>query len=111
MNETVRSMPGDKTVSEILEVRHLAQVLALQEATRAALPEGQKMFVLPQPASYFENLLVRRNGVIVGLRSADGTLVAQVVLMGPLTLEDAIDKNAITRSDVTFRHAVPSESA
>ena len=90
-------------------IRHLDEVLALQDITRAALPEGQKMFVLPQPAAYFEKLLKRENGLMVGIR-VDGKLVAQIVLMGPMTLEEAIDRNAITRSDVMFHHAAPTET-
>jgi GNAT superfamily N-acetyltransferase len=109
MNEAALPKTGGAAISEILEPRHLDEVLALQEAVRAALPEGQKMFVLPQPTAYFEGLLAHRNGVIVGLRAAGG-LVGQIVLMGPMTLEEAIDKNAITRSDVAFHHASPTES-
>jgi GNAT superfamily N-acetyltransferase len=66
------------------------------------------MFVLPQPAGYFEKFLAGQGGTIIGFR-AEGNLVGQIVLMGPMTLEEAIDKNAITRSEVTFHHANPSE--
>jgi len=109
MNEIIRPKTGDSARLEILEQHHLPEVLSLQASVRAALPLEQKMFVLPQPESYFENFLARRGGAIIGLRMR-GELAAQIVLMGPLTLEQAIDKNAITRSEVAFHHAAPSES-
>lgn len=92
----------------VLGVEHLAQVLALQDETRSALPEAQKMFVLPQSSEYFARLLERRNGLMIGVR-VKGQLVAQMALMGPLTLDDAIDRNAVTRNDVPFHHADVSE--
>ena len=92
----------------VLGIEHLAQVLALQDETRSALPEAQKMFVLPQSAEYFARLLERRNGLMVGVR-VKGQLVAQMALMGPLTLEDAIMRNAITRNEVPFHHAESSD--
>src|ERR1700722_13739690 len=91
-------------VIEILKPEQLPQVLALQEATRTALPEDQKMFVLPQTPDYFEKFLQQRGGVMIGIRTAGG-LIAQMVVMGPLPLEDAIAHNAITRNRVTFHHA------
>jgi ribosomal protein S18 acetylase RimI-like enzyme len=109
MNEVTLPKIGGTAMPALLESQHLDEVLVLQDETRAALSEGQKMFVLPQPASYFEKLLSRETGLMVGLRSS-GCLVAQIVLMGPLTLEEASDRNAITRSDVTFHHATPVES-
>ncbi len=109
MNENTPPQTSAKAVAEALEPRHLSEVLTLQNAVRAALPDDQKQFVLPQPDSYFENLLARRNGSMVGLRK-NGELVAQIVLMGPMPLEQAIDRNVITRSDVTFHHAASSES-
>lgn len=92
----------------VLGIEHLAQVLALQDETRAALPEAQKMFVLPQSTEYFARLLERRNGLMVGVR-VKGQLVAQMALMGPTTLEDAVNRNAITRNEVAFHHAEPSD--
>ena len=109
MNQITLSKTGGTAMPSVLEIRHLDEVLKLQDETRAALPEEHKMFVLPQPASYFEKLLVRESGLMIGLRSS-GRLVAQIALMGPLTLDEAIDCNAITRSDVTFHHAAPSET-
>jgi ribosomal protein S18 acetylase RimI-like enzyme len=95
---------GDEAKIEVLGIEHLAQVLALQDETRFALPEAQKMFILPQSVEYFARFLERRNGLMVGVRVL-GQLVAQMVMMGPLTLEDAITRNAITRNDVPFHHA------
>ncbi|MDX2028470.1 MAG: GNAT family N-acetyltransferase [Alphaproteobacteria bacterium] len=109
MNEVSLPKTGDTAIPELLEPQHLSEVLALQDATRAALPDDQKMFVLPQPSAYFEKLLARENGLMLGMR-VDGKLVAQIALMGPLTLEEAMDKNIITRNDVAFHHAGPSES-
>src|ERR1700735_4804971 len=84
---------------QILEPEHLMQVLMLQEVTREALPEDQKMFVLPQKPDYFEKFLTRKNGLMVGIR-ADGLLIAQMAVMGALTLEEAVERNAITRNEV-----------
>ena len=94
---------------EVLSVEHLAQVLALQDETRAALPETQKMFVLPQPPEYFRGLLSGDTGVMIGVR-VRGQLVAQMALMGPIQLCDAIQRNAITRNHITLHHAGPFES-
>ena len=94
---------------EVLGVEHLAQVLALQDETRNALPESQKMFVLPQQPAYFRDLLSGETGVMVGVR-VRGQLVAQMALMGPLKLCDAISRNAITRNEVTLHHAGQFES-
>ena len=82
---------------------HRADVLGLHEATRAALPEEQKMFVLPQPASYFEKFLAGKSGLMLGVR-AGGKLIAQLVVMGPLTLEEVIGKRAVTRNDIAYHH-------
>lgn len=95
---------GDRASIEVLGTEHLAQVLALQDETRSALPEAQKMFVLPQTSAYFTRLLERKNGLMVGVR-AKGQMVAQMAMMGPLTLEDAIARNAITRNEIPFHHA------
>jgi hypothetical protein len=89
---------------EILEPQHLAQVLALQDATRNALSADQKMFVLPQKPDYFEKLLARKNGFLIGV-CVKNQLIAQIAVMGPLTLEEAIDRNAITRNEISFHHA------
>jgi len=93
----------------VLEREHLDGVLTLQEETRSALPEDQKMFVLPQTSSYFQNLLAHENGHMLGITLAD-KLIAQMALMGPLRLEDALTKNAITRNDVRLHHAGTFES-
>lgn len=92
----------------VLGIEHLAQVLALQDETRSALPEAQKMFVLPQSAEYFSRLLERRNGLMIGVR-VKGQLVAQMALMGPMTLEDCVSRNAVTRNEIPFHHAEASD--
>jgi GNAT superfamily N-acetyltransferase len=66
------------------------------------------MFVLPQSKEYFEKLLNRRNGFMVGVRRGDD-MIAQIAMMGPFTLEEAITTNAITRNDVNFHHAEPTD--
>ena len=93
---------------DILGIEHLAQVLALQDATRSALTEEHKMFVLPQSSEYFVRLLERRNGLMVGVR-VKGQLIAQMALMGPMTLEDAVNRNTITRNEIPFHHAEASD--
>ncbi len=93
---------------EILTPECLPDVLVLQNAVRAALSDDQKMFVLPQPDSYFEKFLMRQGGLMVGLRE-NGTLVAQIVLMGALSLDEVIESNALTRSEVTLHHATSTD--
>ncbi len=92
----------------VLDLEHLPQVLELQDETRAALPEAQKMFVLPQTPDYFEKLLARRNGAMVGVR-VKGKLVAQMAMMGVLSMDEAVERNTITRNDVPFHHAEPTD--
>lgn len=99
----------DETATfEVLDIGHLSQVLTLQDETRRALPNDQKQFVLPQKPSYFETLLNRQNGVMLGVR-VQGQLIAQMAIMGPLTLESAIHHKAITRNQVEFHHAEMSD--
>jgi ribosomal protein S18 acetylase RimI-like enzyme len=88
---------------DVLTSAHLPQVLELHELTRAALPEAQKMFVLPQPSGYFEKILAGTSGLMLGA-VVDNKLVAQLVVMGPLSLEDVISKRAVTRNDIAFHH-------
>ena len=100
---------GKSATVEKLDMPHLAQILALLDATRAALPDTQKMFVLPQNAAYFQAFLDGSKGVMIGAR-CEGQLIAQMVVMGPLTLDDAIASNAITRNDVPFHHAQTTDT-
>ncbi len=94
---------GETAVIEVLNTTHRAQVLALHEQTRAALSAEQKMFVLPQAPDYFDKFLSHKSGVILGVM-ANGKLIAQLVIMGPMSLEDIIGKRAITRNDVAYHH-------
>jgi ribosomal protein S18 acetylase RimI-like enzyme len=82
----------------------LMDVLTLQEVTRAALPEQMKMFVLPQTPSYFEGLLAGRGGAMIGIR-AEGKLIGQLAVVGPMELRDAIRLQLISKNDVLFHHA------
>ncbi len=95
---------GETALIEILGPQDLAAVLELQEHTRAALPEGHKMFVLPQPESYFRDLLEGKTGLMIGIR-AEGKLLSQMALMGPLTLDQMIDRQKLTRNEIEFHHA------
>lgn len=95
---------GEAAVLEILGPQHLADVLDLQDRTREALPDAQKMFVLPQSPAYFEALLAKQGGLMIGV-SAEGKLLSQMVVMGPLTLDEVVEKQKLTRNDVTFHHA------
>lgn len=98
----------DDASIEVLGPEHIVQVLSLQDETRNALPPDHKMFVLPQSVDYFTALLSKKNGILIGVRSK-GQLVAQIALMGPMTLEDAIARNAITRNEIPFHHAENSD--
>lgn len=88
----------------LLEPDDLPKVIALQEETRNALPEAQKMFVLPQQPDYFKKLLAQENGLMLGV-VANGHMIAQMAVMGTVRLEDAIHNNLITRNEVHFHHA------
>ena len=102
-NEFKLPKTGEMARAEILAPDHLEDVLILHEATRAALPTEQKMFVLPQKPDYFEKFLTQKEGVILGIMTG-GKLVAQLVIMGPMPLEDVIGKRAVTRNEIMFHH-------
>jgi ribosomal protein S18 acetylase RimI-like enzyme len=102
-NEFTLPKTGGKASAELLTPAHLEQVLALHEATRAALPTEQKMFVLPQKPDYFEKFLTQKEGVMLGILAGD-KLVAQLAIMGPLLLEDVIGRHTVTRNDIAFHH-------
>jgi hypothetical protein len=89
---------------DILNEADLEDVLALHEAARADLPADKKRYILPQSTTYFQNALMRMTGLVIGIR-AEGKLVGQMVLMGPLTLSEAIVMRLITHNDVPFHHA------
>lgn len=104
---TIPSTGGTATIS-LLSDADLMDVLTLQEVTRAALPEQMKMFVLPQAPSYFEALLARRGGAMIGIR-AEGKLIGQMAVVGPMELREAIRLQLITKNDVLFHHAALSD--
>jgi len=95
---------GEMAELSVLADLDLSDVCALQEASRAALPEDKKRFILPQSAAYFQNLLMRQTGKMIGIRT-DGKLIAQMALYGPIELREAIALKLITRNDVPFHHA------
>lgn len=98
-----------RATAHILDTSHLEQVLALQEETRAALPEAQKRFLLPRPAEYYQDFLSGKDGNMIGMLYQD-RLIGQLVIMGPVSLEQATKTQAITRNDVTFHHAGTKEN-
>jgi hypothetical protein len=110
MKEFTLPKTGGKAKIEILSDTALPEVIALHEATRAALPDDKKRYILPQGTAYFQNLLSRLTGLMIGIRTEDNTLVAQMALMGPLTLSEAIALHLITHNDVPFHHASLSDS-
>jgi ribosomal protein S18 acetylase RimI-like enzyme len=109
MKEFILPKTGETARIEVLGAADLTAVMALQDATRSALPPEQKMFVLPQSAAYFQNLLVRQNGLMLGVRQK-GELISQMVVMGAMTLSDVVDQQKLTRNDILFHHALPSET-
>lgn len=95
---------GEVATIRILDADDLPKVLKLQDDTRAALPESQKMFVLPQSSTYFQGLLTRENGLMIGVVVAD-KLVSQMAVMGPMSLADVVEQQKLTRNEVHFHHA------
>jgi hypothetical protein len=109
MKEFTLPKTGGIAKVDVLDDSDLCEVLALHEATRAALPADRKRYILPQGTAYFQNLLSRLTGLLVGIR-AENKLVAQMGVMGPLTLREAIALHVITRNDVPFHHASLTDS-
>lgn len=109
MKEFTLAKTGGIAKVSVLGEEALSDVLALHEQTRATLPEDKKNFVLPQEVSYFESLLNRSAGLMVGVYT-DGALVAQMALKGPLPLREAITSHLITHNDVPFHHAGLSDT-
>jgi len=104
MKEFVLPKTGGVATIDILNENDLPDVLALHELTRAALPSDKKRFILPHDVAYFQDLLAQKGGQMIGIR-AENRLIAQIVLMGPLSLRDVIASHALTRNDVPFHHA------
>lgn len=94
--------------AQILDTSYLAQVLALQEETCAALPESQKRFLLPRNADYFRDFLSGKGGHMIGMIH-NGCLIGQLVMRGPASLEEAVKTQSITRNDFAFHHAAPTD--
>jgi ribosomal protein S18 acetylase RimI-like enzyme len=109
MKEYALPRLGTTARINLLDGGDLNEVIALQDATRAALPEGMKQFVLPQSQAYFQNLLMRQTGLMVGIR-ANGVLIAHMALMGPMELREAIALRLITNNDIAFHHASLTDS-
>jgi ribosomal protein S18 acetylase RimI-like enzyme len=114
MMEYLLPKAGYKAHVRMLEGADLNSVLALQDKTREALPSDMKMFILPQSIAYFQNLLMRQTGIMVGIHAqtpAGSVLIAQMALMGPIVLRDAIAQNFITyNSEAPFHHAGLTDS-
>jgi GNAT superfamily N-acetyltransferase len=109
MKEYALPKTGGTARVNLLGADDLADVLALQDATRAALPANMKMFILPQGTAYFQNLLTHMTGLMVGIRT-QGKLIAHMALMGPMPLREAIALRVITNNDVAFPHAALTDS-
>jgi GNAT superfamily N-acetyltransferase len=93
---------------EVLDLSHMAQVLAVQDETRTALLPAEKRFVIPQTPAYFQRLLSQENGMMIGIR-CNGQLIAQMAVMGAMSLPDALENDSITRNNVRLHHAEPSD--
>ncbi|MDE2029205.1 MAG: GNAT family N-acetyltransferase [Alphaproteobacteria bacterium] len=109
MSEYILPKTGHKAHVGVLNDADLVDVLALQETVRAALPAEMKMFVLPQPIAYFQNLLAGHDGIMVGIRT-DGQLIAQMAIMGPVDLREALALRLFTKNDIAFHHAALTDS-
>ena len=109
IKDFVLNKTGGTASIRVLQPSDIQSVLHLQDVTRAALPEGQKMFVLPQSQAYFEQLLARQSGLVLGVFAGD-VLIGQMVAMGPLSLGDVIDQQKLTRNEVHFHHASDIDS-
>jgi hypothetical protein len=106
MTEFVLPKTGGVAKIDVLGPSDLPDVLALHETTRAALPADKKRFILPQSTDYFQNLLDGTTGLMIGIRAEDGLLLAQMALMGPMPLREAIASHMITHNDeIPFHHA------
>lgn len=102
------SKSSDLATICVLTPERLPEVMNLLEETRAALPEDQKMFLLPQPTAYFEDLLARKNGVLIGA-CVGNQLVAQMAVMGPISLQEVVDQQKLTRNEFYFHHAADTD--
>ena len=112
MKEFVLPKAGCTAMISILKDNDadLQDALALHDATRAALPADKQRYILPQDPAYFQNLLAHKTGLMIGIR-AEGKLIAQMALMGPMPLREAIANHTITHNDdVLFPHAALSDS-
>ncbi len=109
MKEFILPVNGGAALVSVLNEADLDDVLALQDAARAALPADKKHFILPRDKSYFQNLLAFATGQMVGIRS-NGMLVAQLAMMGPLTLREAVAMHAITYNDIAFHHSALTDN-
>jgi len=109
MKDFLLPKTGSLAVIDLLSEADLEDVLALHEAARAALPADKKHFLLPQGTAYFQNLLSHQTGLMVGIRAA-GKIVAQMALVGPLPLREAIAFHSITHNDVPYHHASLSDT-
>ena len=109
MKEFALPKTGGPARIGILDDADLPDVLELQDATRAALPADKKMFILPQGTAYFQNFLTRQNGLMIGIRNEE-KLIAQMALMGPMDLREAMALRVITGNDLPFHHASLTDS-
>lgn len=109
MKEFTLSDNGGTARVEILGGTCLLEVLSLQDAAYAVLPSEKRRFMSRQGMAYYQNLLTRQGGVVVGVR-VDGTLRASMAVLGPVDLREAIALRMITKSPVPFHHAALTDN-
>ncbi|MFA5041539.1 MAG: hypothetical protein WC464_07900 [Bdellovibrionales bacterium] len=95
---------GGTATIDILKDGDLADVMALHDEARAAMLADGEGTLQPQGEAYFRNLLSRVTGLMVGARDT-GKMVAQMAVIGPMTLREAIALHVITRNDIAYHHA------
>ena len=109
MTEYTLPTTGGTAQFDILDAPVLSDILALQEAARAALPAEARALFQPLGTAFFQNLLTRQTGLMIGIRK-DNKLIAQMGLVGPMELREAVALHIITDNDIVFSHAALTDS-
>ena len=109
MHEIVLKKANVTAQVDILSMKDLPSVVSLHNNTIASLPEDKKRFVLPQTEDYFSNLLSELTGVMVGLK-VKGELIAQIALVGELSIDETVERKLLTKNNVSFHHVNSEDS-
>jgi hypothetical protein len=109
MQKSITLRAGGSAFIDQLGASDLPEVLALQDAAYASLSLTLKSATRFQSTAYFQNLLTRQTGVMVGVRT-EGKLIAQLCLLGPMDVSEAIALHVVTDNDVPFSHAALTDS-